>query len=218
MALEDVQLASRLQEKGIRDQRVLDAIARLDRRRFLPEAVQAEAGDDAALPIGFGQTISQPYVVAYMTAALDVRPGQRILEIGTGSGYQAAVLVELGAQVFSIERVAELSAEAHGRLTALGYGPPRLQLRCGDGREGWPEAAPFEGIIVTAAADQLPKALISQLSPQGRLIAPLGSSDDNQQLVMLRRHNGELEPEWLLPVRFVPLVGSDEPPAGNTLH
>jgi protein-L-isoaspartate(D-aspartate) O-methyltransferase len=181
-------------------------MAKLDRWRFVPEALGEEAGTDTALPIGCGQTISQPYVVAYMTQALEVKRGMRVLEVGTGSGYQAAVLLEMGAEVYSVEWVPELAEQARALLEGLGYGAPRLHLRCGDGREGWPEAAPFGGIVVTAAAETVPPALLSQLGLKGRLIAPVGT-EDQQQLVLLRRDEEGLTSEWLLPVRFVPLLG-----------
>jgi protein-L-isoaspartate(D-aspartate) O-methyltransferase len=201
-----MQLASQLAERGIQSAEVLQAIARLDRVRFLPDAVKSQAGEDAAQPIGYGQTISQPYVVAYMTEALEVEPGMRVLEVGTGSGYQAAVLLEMGVEVFTVERVPELADDAEARLRAMGYTPRMLHVRRGDGRKGWPEAAPFDGILVTAATEKLPPALIAQLAPHGRLVAPVGSSESTQQLLRVRRVGQRMEADWLLPVRFVPLV------------
>ena len=212
MAFEDERLATQLAEKGIRDRRVLDAMARVPRARFVAESEKAESGIDVALPIGHGQTISQPYVVAYMTQALGVQPGQRILEIGTGSGYQTAVLLELGAEVFSIERIASLAAESRARLASLGYTGPRLHLRCADGTEGWPEAAPFDAVLVAAAADRVPPALLSQLGPEGRLIAPVGETDESQRLVLVERERGEWNAQGLIGVRFVPLIADEARP------
>jgi protein-L-isoaspartate(D-aspartate) O-methyltransferase len=188
-------------------------MARLDRRDFLPEALQAQAGEDTALPIGHGQTISQPFVVAYMTDALGLVPGERVLEIGTGSGYQAAVLLGTGVDVYSIERVPELLEQARERLQHIPGSATRLHLRVGDGHQGWPDAAPFHAILVTAASSRVPPLLLQQLAVGGRLMAPVGADDDAQRLVLVRRDLEGWDEEWLLPVRFVPLVSSQSPSA-----
>lgn len=201
----DLLLARQLEERGIRDERVLRAIATLDRSAFVPSDQASEASGDYPLPIGYGQTISQPYIVAYMSEVLQPKVGERILEIGTGSGYQAAVLSLLGADVYSVEIVPALARSVATRLPALGFG--NVHLRYGDGREGWPEAAPFDAILLTAAPEQIPEALLWQLKPGGRLLAPVGGQNANQHLVMVRRaEDGTTAVEKLLPVRFVPLT------------
>ncbi len=208
----DELLARYLAQHGIRDERVLGAIASLERARFVPEEAVPIAGRDQPIEIGFGQTISQPFLVAYMTEVLAPEPGERILEIGTGSGYQAAVLARLGAEVFSIEIIPQLARAARERLLALGLGS--VHLRQGDGREGWPEEAPFDGIILTAAAERMPETLLWQLRPGGRLVAPIGAPKDPQSLVVVRRgEEGSGEVRQLIPVRFVPLTGSSVPPS-----
>jgi protein-L-isoaspartate(D-aspartate) O-methyltransferase len=192
-----------LRARDITDARVLAAMERVRRDAFVP----AEYGDDAfadmPVPIGFGQTISQPYVVAWMTQALDVRPGHRVLEVGTGSGYQTAILAELGAEVWSVEIVPELSARAQTALAGQGYS--NVHLRIGSGYDGWPDAAPFDRIIVTAAPPDMPQALIDQLADHGRLIAPVGSSVW-QVLVVVERVGAEITRRETIPVRFVPMV------------
>jgi protein-L-isoaspartate(D-aspartate) O-methyltransferase len=175
------------------------------RDEFVPAPERAHAYEDRPLPIGHGQTISQPYIVAFMSEAAAVRPGERVLEVGTGSGYQAAVLAELGGDVYSIEIVAPLAATAREALARAGYG--RVHLRVGDGHRGWPDAAPFDAILVTAAADRVPPALLAQLAPDGRLVIPVG--DLYQELEVHRRTPDGIEVERVLPVRFVPLVGGD---------
>jgi len=204
-------LAERLRERGIRDERVLAAIARLDRAQFVPGASPEEAERDEPLYIGFGQTISQPYIVAYMTEVLAPHPGERILEIGTGSGYQAAVLAELGAEVYSVELVHELAEPTRERLRRMGY--RQIHLCEGDGSKGWPEEAPFDGIVLTAAPEKIPEALLWQLRPGGRLLAPIGPQEDLQYLVLVRRdpQTGESAVERLLSVRFVPLTRPSSP-------
>ncbi len=184
---------------GIRDERVLEVMARLPRHVFIPEALRGpDAYGDHPCPIGFGQTVSQPYIVAYMTQALDVRPGEKVLEVGTGSGYQAAVLAGMGAEVFTIERIPELAEHAR---SVLG---DSVHLRCGDGTGGWPEEAPFDVIIGTCAPGRVPPALIEQLAEGGRMMLPVG--DLVQRLVTLRRRNGDLVCAQDLFVRFVPMV------------
>lgn len=198
----DVQIAQR----GIRDPCVLRAMATVPRHLFVPASSRPAAYDDHPLPIGFGQTISQPYVVAAMTEALRLSGRERVLEIGTGSGYQAAVLATCAREVFSIEIHPDLAKEAAGRLHALGYG---VRVREGDGRLGWPEHAPFDAIIITAAAPEVPPALTEQLAEGGILVMPRGASDGPQVLVRGVRREGALETTELFSVAFVPLVGSD---------
>ncbi len=190
--------------RGISDARVLGAMAKVPRHEFVPAAVRARAYEDGPLPIGHGQTISQPYVVAFMTAALEPKPGDRILEIGTGSGYQAAVLSGLVAEVLSIELVEPLARRAKADLKRLGFA--NVKVRCGDGYLGWPEAAPFDAIIVTCAPEQVPLALVAQLKPGGRMILPVGSRGGPQELYLLRKGPAGLEQQAVLPVRFVPMV------------
>jgi protein-L-isoaspartate(D-aspartate) O-methyltransferase len=193
------------------DPEVLAAIGRVPRHAFVPRMEDPYAYHNQPLPIGFGQTISQPYIVAIMTDQAGVGPGSRVLEIGTGSGYQAAVLAELGAEVWSIETVPELAAEAAARLQALGYG--RVHCRQGDGALGWPEAAPFDAILVTAAAEVIPPALVDQIKPGGCMIIPVGPPDgvlrasSGQRLLRLdKTPDGRLKEKMILPVAFVPLI------------
>ncbi len=195
-----------LRDRGIRDARVLAAMASVPREAFVPEWRREAAYADAALPISGGQTISQPYVVARMTELLEVEPGMRVLEIGTGSGYQAAVLAELGARVVSIERVAELAASARERLHRLGYGD-RVEVRVGDGSLGDPAGAPWPRIMATAAAPRVPVPLREQLDPDGgRLVLPVGGRA-HQNLLVVERHGNEWIERSDGPVVFVPLVG-----------
>ncbi len=185
---------------------VIAAMGRVERHEFVPEALRARAYEDRPLPIGFGQTISQPYIVALMTDLLEPAPGDRVLEIGTGSGYQAAVLAELGLEVYSIEIVPELGDEAAARLDRLGY--DKVATRVGDGYDGWPERAPFDGLVVTAAAGHVPPPLIEQLKPGGRMVIPVGEPFRVQRLVLITKAaDGSLRSRQLLPVRFVPLTG-----------
>jgi protein-L-isoaspartate(D-aspartate) O-methyltransferase len=200
-------VAQQIRARGISDERVLAAMASVPRERFVPAELAASAYADRPLPIGAGQTISQPYVVAFMTEAARLRGGERVLEIGTGSGYQAAVLAEIAAEVYTIEIVPELGERARARLDELGT--PNIRLRIGDGYRGWSEAAPFDAILVTAAPEVVPAPLLEQLAPGGRLIAPVGPSGD-QQLLRLTRTNDGLKEERLLPVRFVPMTGEAE--------
>ena len=189
--------------RGVRDERVLAAMRRVPRHRLVPEEQQAFAYQDRPLPIGHGQTISQPFVVGFMTAALDLDGSERVLEIGTGSGYQAALLAELAQHVYSIEIVAPLAARARHALAELGY--ENVSVRAGDGYQGWPEEAPFDAIIVTAAPDHVPEPLIEQLASGGRMIVPVGSGA--QELVLLTRTSAGVARERVLPVRFVPMTG-----------
>jgi protein-L-isoaspartate(D-aspartate) O-methyltransferase len=191
-----------IDRRGVRDSRVLRAMESVPRHLFVPESLRASAHDDGPLPIGEGQTISQPYIVAFMSEAIRPRPTDRVLEVGTGSGYQTAVLSRLVAHVYTIELRSRLAEAARARLLELGY--VNVSVRLGDGRRGWPEEAPFDAMIVTAAPDEVPPALLDQLAVGGRLLIPLGTLD--QELVRLTRREGRIEREMLLPVRFVPLT------------
>ncbi|MGQ9658555.1 MAG: protein-L-isoaspartate(D-aspartate) O-methyltransferase [Thermochromatium sp.] len=192
------------------DPRVEQALRTVPRERFVPESERAQAYLDSPLPIGAGQTISQPYIVAIMSQLLNVGPGDRVYELGTGSGYQAAVLAAMGVEVYTVEIIPELAERAAKTLAALGY--DRVQVRTGDGWLGWPEAAPFDGIIVTAAAPHIPRRLVDQLAPDGRLVIPMGAPHQVQWLaVFTRDERGELVRRDLLPVRFVPVTGPMEP-------
>ena len=193
-----------LQGRNITDPRVLKAMGRVPRHRFVPEALASQAYNDHPLPIGSGQTISQPYIVALMTQWAEVHPGDKVLEVGTGSGYQAAVLAELTDRVFTIELLPALARQAAARLQDLGY--RGIRVKCGDGYRGWPEEAPFDAIVVTAAAPRVPPALEAQLQEGGRLVIPLGKPYGSQTLVRWRKVGGKLVEEASLPVRFVPLV------------
>jgi protein-L-isoaspartate(D-aspartate) O-methyltransferase len=190
---------------GIRDPATLAALRTVPRHEFVPPSEQAHAYEDIPLPIGHGQTISQPAVVAMMTELVKPRPGLRVLEIGTGSGYQAAVLAATGARVWTVEIFEVLADEARARLARLGY--TSVVVRHGDGYAGWPDEAPFDAIVVTAAADSIPPALLEQLAPNGRLVMPVGAPASHQQLVLVRKNgSGKLTTRELLPVRFVPLL------------
>ena len=197
-------VSHQLQARGITDPRVLAALTRVPRHLFVPPNLASSAYGDHPLPIGQGQTISQPYIVALMSHWAEVHPGEKVLEVGTGSGYQAAVLAELTDRVFSIEIIPELAQTAATRLPALGYA--QVRVKTGDGYLGWPEEAPFDAILVTAAAPTVPPALAAQLKEGGRLVIPLGPAIGEQFLVRLRKVKGELTEEERLPVRFVPLV------------
>jgi protein-L-isoaspartate(D-aspartate) O-methyltransferase len=198
-------LVERLRQDGIRDPRVLAAIGRVPRHLFVPTEQVAHAYEDRPLPIGHGQTISQPFIVALMTELADVRPGCRVLEIGTGSGYQAAVLAELGCDVYSIEILEPLAVEARERLARLGY--RRVRVRTGDGYRGWPEEAPSDAIVITAAPPEIPDPVPPQLHVGGRLVAPVGGSGLDQDLVVVVRTATGFERRTVLPVRFVPMTG-----------
>ncbi|PIV89400.1 MAG: protein-L-isoaspartate O-methyltransferase [Hydrogenophilales bacterium CG17_big_fil_post_rev_8_21_14_2_50_63_12] len=189
--------------------RVLDAFAEVPRHAFLPDALRLAAYANRPLPIGHQQTISQPYIVALMTDLLDPEADGRVLEIGTGSGYQAAVLSKLVKQVYTLEVVAALAEQASERLRRLGYG--NVEVRQGDGHAGWPEHAPYDGIIVTAAAPEVPPVLIEQLKPGGRLLIPVGNRYSGQELLLIEKdRHGRLRQESVLPVIFVPLTGAAE--------
>jgi protein-L-isoaspartate(D-aspartate) O-methyltransferase len=207
----DGPLVRRLIELGIRDVRVLAAFGRVPRRAFVPEAAQRASEADSPLEIGYGQTISQPYIVAAMTEALRLEGHERVLEVGTGSGYQTAILCELlprTATVRTIEIVPELSWRAQRALRDLGY--DNVEFRVGDGALGWPEAAPFDAILVGAAPRVVPQALFDQLAPGGRLVIPVGPHSDDQQLELWRRApEGALDRSVMMAVRFVPLTGGN---------
>jgi protein-L-isoaspartate(D-aspartate) O-methyltransferase len=190
-----------IEARGVRDARVLEALRKVPRHEFVPENLRERAYGDTALPIGHGQTISQPYVVAVMTELAHLGPDSKVLEIGTGSGYQAAILSLLAGEVYSIEIVAPLAERAKETLARLGY---RVHLRTGDGYAGWPEAAPFDAIVVTAAPPEVPQALREQLAVGGRLVVPVGTGV--QELQVHTRTEDGFDVENILPVRFVPMV------------
>ena len=191
------------------DPRVLAALAKVPREHFVPADLAARAYDDRPLPIGHGQTISQPLIVAVMSHLLRLRPDARVLEVGTGSGYQTAILAELAREVVTIEVVEELAAAAQSKLDALGY--RNVEYRHGDGAGGCPERAPFDGIMVTAAARAMPPALIEQLAPGGRLVIPIGSDPLSQDLILVQKDaRGEVRQRRLFPVAFVPLTGGKQ--------
>jgi protein-L-isoaspartate(D-aspartate) O-methyltransferase len=194
----EVQIAGR----GIKNAKVLDAMGKVPRHFFIPEELRDSAYADGPLPIGEGQTISQPYIVAYMTEILELRGAERVLEVGTGSGYQTAVLAEIVKDVFTIEVVATLSQRAQDVLKSLGY--VNIQFKIGDGTRGWKDFAPYEAIMVTAAPGSVPKALQEQLQVGGRMVIPIGV--EYQELVLVRREEKTFTETRLLPVRFVPLV------------
>jgi protein-L-isoaspartate(D-aspartate) O-methyltransferase len=193
-------------QRGIRDEEVLKALRKVPRHLFVSRDLWEEAYEDRPLPIGQGQTISQPYIVGLMTQLLEVKPGNVVLEVGTGSGYQAAVLAELEAQVYTIEIFQELGEKARDRLKRLGYN--QVEVKIGDGYYGWEEHAPFDAIVVTAAVNHIPPPLIQQLKPGGRMVIPVGNPFQTQNLMLVRKlENGEITVKNILPVMFVPLLG-----------
>ena len=199
----EAMVAAQIEQRGVRDARTLAALRKVPRHLFVPAVLAGQAYDDHPLPIGHDQTISQPYIVAFMTEALGLRGGETVLEVGTGSGYQAAVLAEIAARVYTIEIVAPLAEEARQRLTRLGY--RNVEVRAGDGYQGWPERAPFDAVIVTAAAPRVPEPLKQQLKDGGRLVIPVGDSD--QELMVITRRGTRYDEARVLPVRFVPMTG-----------
>lgn len=194
--------------RGVKDTRVLDAMRNVPRHRFVPESYQAMAYADFPLSIGEGQTISQPYIVAFMTENLRLTDDDRVLEIGTGSGYQAAVLAEIAGEVHTIEIIPSLGRRAQALLKELGY--DNIFVKIGDGYKGWPEKAPYDAVIVTCAPENIPGALIDQLKEGGRIIIPVGKTGSVQELVRGVKVKGKLETQDVLPVRFVPMVKGKE--------
>lgn len=202
---EKKKLIKELQTKGIKDENILKAFYKVPREKFISEALRKFAYDDNALPIAGNQTISQPFTVAYMTSALQVEPGNKVLEIGTGSGYQSAILCELGADVYTIERVKDLSDTAKSLLTELGY---NVHFKIGDGTLGWPTEAPFDRIIVTAGGPNIPDALLNQLNIHGRLVMPVGSMDRQKLHIIFKTEEGfdyKIKDNF----KFVPLIGKE---------
>lgn len=194
---------TQLQRRDIADARVLAAMNKVPRQDFVPDDLRDVAYNDGALPIKHGQTISQPYIVAFMTQLLELDGSERVLEVGTGSGYQAAVLAEIVKEVYTIEIVPELGREAESKLNRMGY--TNIEFRIGDGYEGWPEYAPFDRIIVTAAPEEIPQPLIDQLKEKGKLVCPVGSM--SQDLILLEKEEGDITRRSTLQVRFVPMTG-----------
>ncbi len=202
----DVRLTSSYLGADRLDPEVIRALRTVPRERFVPESLRDLAYANRPLPIGLGQTISQPYIVAVMSHLIAIKPGDRVYELGTGSGYQAAVLAEMGAEVYSIEIVPELAERAATVLAELGYA--KVQVRAGDGYLGWPKAAPFDAVIVTAAGPEVPRSLVDQLKSGGRLVMPLGGERETQSLVVVTKQaDGTLNRRDVLPVRFVPITG-----------
>ena len=192
-------------KRGIQDQRVLDIMGSIDRQKFVPEEYAQSANKDGPLPIGHGQTISQPFIVAFMSENLKIDASHKVLEIGTGSGYQSAVLCNLSNHVHTIEIIDELAKEASSRLKEFGYN--NITVHCGDGNKGLPEEAPFDRIMVTAAPQEIPEILVEQLSEGGMMILPMGEEFDIQHLwVVTKEGDGSIKKEKVLPVRFVPMV------------
>jgi protein-L-isoaspartate(D-aspartate) O-methyltransferase len=199
---------TQLRPRGIRNAKVLEAMGKVPRHEFVPFLLRSLAYRDRPLPIGHGQTISQPFIVAFMTEALNPAPADKVLEIGTGSGYQAAVLAELVAKVYTIEIVAPLGERARADLARLGYG--NVKVRIGDGYEGWPEHAPFDAIIVTCSPTKVPQPLVDQLRDGGRMIIPVGEEDGVQELVLMEKRGTAVMQRAVMPVRFVPMTGRAE--------
>ena len=206
----EIRLTSHYHGSEHLDPAVVAALRAVPRERFIPQALRSKAYENHPLPIGLGQTISQPYIVAIMSHLIAIQPGAKVYELGTGSGYQAAVLAEMGAEVYTVEIVPELAERAAATLADLGY--TKVRVRAGDGYLGWPEAAPFDAVIVTAAGPEVPPALAAQLRPGGRLVMPLGETDETQQLVVVTKNSdGTLHRRSVLPVRFVPITGGAHP-------
>ena len=197
---------TQLKARDITDQRVLDAMLKVERHKFVPKEYQHLAYIDEPLSIGFGQTISQPYIVAKMTELLELNKNDKVLEIGTGSGYQAAILAELCKEVYTIEIIPELAQRAEKLLKELGY--KNIFVKVGDGYYGWPEHAPFDKIIVTCAPKEIPQKLVEQLKDGGKMVLPVG--DVFQELVVVEKHNGVVTKKSVFPVRFVPMIKSEE--------
>jgi protein-L-isoaspartate(D-aspartate) O-methyltransferase len=208
----ELMVAHQIAGRGVHDQRVLDAMRQVPREAFVPETLNEFAYADTPLPIGEGQTISQPYIVALMIEAAEVKPGDKVLDVGTGSGYAAAVLSRIAGKVFSIERHRPLAEAARRKFARLGYN--NIEVRHGDGTLGWPEAAPFDAVICTAAPESIPPKVLGQLKRGGRMVIPVGPQGGNQELLrIIRSPVGEIpRVERLLPVRFVPMTGEARNP------
>jgi protein-L-isoaspartate(D-aspartate) O-methyltransferase len=202
--LREQMVQHQIMARGVKDSNVIKAMLKVPRHSFVPKARQEYSYEDYPLSIGEGQTISQPYIVAYMTEALDLRPGDKVLEIGTGSGYQAAILAELVKEVYTIEIVPKLGERARRTLYGLGY--KNIHVKIGDGYRGWPEKAPFDAVIVTCAPEKVPRALIEQLNEGGRMIIPVGRTGGVQKLVRAVKKGGVFKTEDVMYVRFVPMV------------
>jgi protein-L-isoaspartate(D-aspartate) O-methyltransferase len=202
-AMRERMVESQVEARGVKDPRVLSALLKVERHRFVPEKYLDLAYSDQPLPIGEGQTISQPYIVALMTELLELKGNEKVLEIGTGSGYQAAILAELAKEVYTIEIIEPLATRAREKLSELGY--QNVTVKAGDGYLGWPEAAPFDAIIVTAAPDHIPKPLIEQLKEGGRMVLPVGTH--TQELKKIVKRSGKMETIDVIPVLFVPMTG-----------
>ena len=202
-AMREKMVDTQIKARGVKDPRVLSAMLKVERHRFVPEEYLNSAYSDQPLPIGEGQTISQPYIVALMTELLELKGDEKVLEIGTGSGYQAAILAELAKEVYSIEIIESLASMANNRLLELGY--QNIKVKAGDGYLGWPEAAPFDALIVTAAPDHIPKPLIDQLKEGGRMVVPVGTY--TQELKKIIKRSGKIETTDIIPVIFVPMTG-----------
>jgi len=200
--------------RGIHDPRVLRAMARVPRHVFVPHDLREEAYEDHPLPIGFNQTISQPYIVAFMSQALQLRAHDRVLEVGTGSGYQAAVLAEIVHEVHTCEIILPLAERATATLRLIGA--LNVHVHHSDGCHGWPQAAPYDAVIVTCAPDRIPDALVDQLTERGQMIIPIGNLEVGQNLILLRKHRSHVETESVLPVRFVPMTGACDDAHGST--
>lgn len=193
-----------IEARGIKDPEVIAAMGKVPRHLFVPRSSMIQSYNDYPMDIGYGQTISQPYIVAYMTELLDLQPKDKVLEVGTGSGYQAAVLAEIVDKVYTIEIIEELSKMACGRLKELGYS--NIVCKTGDGYNGWPEHGPYDAIIVTAAPEEIPAPLTRQLKEGGRMIIPVGPVSSVQKLILIEKKSGELISKEMIPVRFVPLM------------
>ncbi len=202
-AMREKMVETQIKARGVKNPRVLSALLKVERHRFVPEENLNSAYSDQPLPIGEGQTISQPYIVALMTELLDLKGDEKVLEIGTGSGYQAAILAELSKEVYTIEIIESLASMSKKRLLELGY--QNIQVKAGDGYLGWPEFAPFDAIVVTAAPDHIPKPLIEQLKEGGRMVVPVGTH--TQELKKIVKRSGKIETTDVIPVLFVPMTG-----------
>lgn len=203
LTLRNNMVETQIKDRGIKDQRVLNALLKVERHLFVPEKYRHLAYADTPLPIGYGQTISQPYIVALMTELLQLKGNEKVLEIGTGSGYQSAILAELASKVWTIEIIKELATKAEETLKKLGY--KNIQVKCGDGYLGWKEYAPFDRIIVTCAPPYVPEPLIEQLAEGGKMVIPVGET--YQVLKLFEKVNGKLIEKTIVPVRFVPMTG-----------